>query len=166
MILAAYAVPHPPIIVPEIGKGEEKKIARTSAAYDAVMAEAAALHADTLVITSPHADAYVDYFAISPGTEAEGSFGQFGAPQVRIKVSYDKALAAMPLKVPFGTGTACLFLKRRILSPYSPWIPLFQGKPPNAGSTLFGSWQAPWMALPFPRRATPTRTFLVSATAL
>lgn len=94
MILAAYAVPHPPIIVPEIGKGEEKKIARTSAAYDAVMAEAAALHADTLVITSPHADAYVDYFAISPGTEAEGSFGQFGAPQVRIKVSYDKALAA------------------------------------------------------------------------
>mgnify|MGYP000399934167 FL=1 len=50
MILAAYAVPHPPIIVPEIGKGEEKKIARTSAAYDAVMAEAAALHADTLVI--------------------------------------------------------------------------------------------------------------------
>ena len=82
------------IIVPEIGKGEEKKIARTSAAYDAVMAEAAALHADTLVITSPHADAYVDYFAISPGTEAEGSFGQFGAPQVRIKVSYDKALAA------------------------------------------------------------------------
>lgn len=29
MILAAYAVPHPPIIVPEIGKGEEKKIART-----------------------------------------------------------------------------------------------------------------------------------------
>lgn len=64
MILAAYAVPHPPIIVPEIGKGEEKKIARTSAAYDAVMAEAAALHADTLVITSPHADAYVDYFAI------------------------------------------------------------------------------------------------------
>ena len=90
MILAAYAVPHPPIIVPEIGKGEEKKIARTSAAYDAVMAEAAALHADTLVITSPHADAYVDYFAISPGTEAEGSFGQFGAPQVRIKVSLTK----------------------------------------------------------------------------
>lgn len=261
MILAAYAVPHPPIIVPEIGKGEEKKIARTSAAYDAVMAEAAALHADTLVITSPHADAYVDYFAISPGTEAEGSFGQFGAPQVRIKVSYDKALAAaiseraedkglaagllgtrhpeldhgtlLPLyfyqkhgdvntlkivriglsglspeahyalgktiaeaasslkrriifiasgdlshklredgpygyapEGPLGTGTACLFLKRRILSPYSPWIPLFQGKPPNAGSTLFGSWQAPWMALPFPRRATPTRTFLVSATAL
>jgi AmmeMemoRadiSam system protein A len=94
MILAAYAVPHPPIIIPEIGKGEEKKIARTSAAYDAVMEEAASFHADTLVITSPHADAYMEYFAISPGTEAEGSFGQFGAPQVRINVSYDKALAA------------------------------------------------------------------------
>ena len=32
-ILAAVAVPHPPIILPEIGRGEEKKISATSNAY-------------------------------------------------------------------------------------------------------------------------------------
>ena len=32
-VVAAMAVPHPPIILPEIGRGEEKKIARTTAAY-------------------------------------------------------------------------------------------------------------------------------------
>ena len=90
---------------------EEKKIARTSAAYDAVMAEAAALHADTLVITSPHADAYVDYFAISPGTEAEGSFGQFGAPQVRIKVSYDKEKDLIVMTVEKKVKSPKLFKK-------------------------------------------------------
>ena len=41
MILAAYAVPHPPSLSLKLER-EEKKIARTSAAYDAVMAEAAA----------------------------------------------------------------------------------------------------------------------------
>ena len=32
-IVAAMAVPHPPIILPEIGRGEEKKITKTAAAY-------------------------------------------------------------------------------------------------------------------------------------
>ena len=31
-IVTAMAVPHPPIILPEIGRGEEKKIAKASAA--------------------------------------------------------------------------------------------------------------------------------------
>ena len=36
-ILAAMAVPHPPIILPEIGHGEEQKIQATTAAYQEVM---------------------------------------------------------------------------------------------------------------------------------
>lgn len=72
-ILAAMAVPHPPIILPEIGKGEEGKIARTTAAYHEVMKRAAALEPDTVVITSPHATLYSDYFHISPGEKAKGT---------------------------------------------------------------------------------------------
>lgn len=92
-ILAAFVVPHPPIILPEIGRGEEKKIARTTEAYRQVMKAAAELKPDTLVITSPHADAYLDYHPISPGREAYGDFGQFRAPQVKIHVTYDEELA-------------------------------------------------------------------------
>ena len=32
-ILAAFMVPHPPMIVPEIGRGSEKQIEKTIAAY-------------------------------------------------------------------------------------------------------------------------------------
>ncbi len=92
-ILAAFIVPHPPIILPEIGHGEEKKIGRTTEAYRQVMKTAADLHPDTLIITSPHADAYLDYHPISPGPGAEGDFGQFRAPEVRIRVTYDAELA-------------------------------------------------------------------------
>ena len=69
-ILAAFAVPHPPIILPEVGRGEEKKIQKTIDAYETVMAQAAQLQPDTLIITSPHAELYLDYFHITPDAQA------------------------------------------------------------------------------------------------
>ncbi len=91
-ILAAFAVPHPPIILPEIGKGEETKIQKTIDAYRQVMKEAAELRPDTVVISSPHAQGYADYFQIAPGKTAHGDFGAFRAPKVTIDVNYDEEL--------------------------------------------------------------------------
>ena len=92
-ILAAYAVPHPPIIIPEVGRGEETKIAATSQAYAGVMRRAAEHRPDVLIITSPHAPMYADYFHISPGAGASGSLAQFRAPQAACSVEYDRELA-------------------------------------------------------------------------
>jgi AmmeMemoRadiSam system protein A/AmmeMemoRadiSam system protein B len=92
-ILAAYAVPHPPIIIPQVGRGEEKKIAATAAAYDEAMRRAAAHKPDVMIITSPHAAMYADYFHISPGKEASGSLAQFRAPGASCRVKYDTELA-------------------------------------------------------------------------
>ncbi|MCE5343635.1 MAG: AmmeMemoRadiSam system protein A [Eubacteriales bacterium] len=91
-ILAAYAVPHPPIIIPEVGRGEEKKIVRTSEAYTEVMRLAAEHKPDVIVITSPHAAMYADYFHLSPGKEASGSLSQFRAPGAAYTAVYDEAL--------------------------------------------------------------------------
>ncbi len=92
-ILAAVAVPHPPIIMPEVGHGEEKKIQKTIDAYREVMRRAAALKPDTVVVISPHSTMYADYFHISPGKQAKGDFGSFGAPQVQLAVQYDEQFA-------------------------------------------------------------------------
>ncbi len=92
-ILAAYAVPHPPLILPEIGKGEEQKIQLTINAYERAMKEAAAFEPDTVVIASSHAVMYADYFHISPGDKAAGSFAQFGAPEVLVNGEYDTAFS-------------------------------------------------------------------------
>ena len=88
-ILAAFAVPHPPIILPEVGHGEEQKIEVTIEAYRLAMQRAAALHPDTIVLTSPHATLYSDYFHISPGKHAKGSFAQFRAPEAEVEADYD-----------------------------------------------------------------------------
>ena len=35
-IVAAYAVPHPPLIVPSVGRGQERAIQKTVDAYEEV----------------------------------------------------------------------------------------------------------------------------------
>ena len=91
-IVSAYMVPHPPIAVPEIGKGEEKKIQPTLDSYDEVAEHIAKMAPDTIIITSPHSVMYGDYFHISPGAAASGSFAGFRAPQVGFTVDYDEEL--------------------------------------------------------------------------
>ena len=88
-VVGAIMVPHPPIILPEVGRGEEKKIAASDEAYRAAAAFAAELRPDTVVLSSPHSVMYADYFHISPGDRARGDMGRFRAPQLRFQASYD-----------------------------------------------------------------------------
>lgn len=91
-ILKTYIVPHPPLIIPDVGRGEERKIQDTIDAYHKIAKEIADLKPDTIIISSPHAQSYMDYFHISPGMRASGSFDQFGARKVTFDVNYDQDL--------------------------------------------------------------------------
>ena len=94
-ILGAYMVPHPPMIVPAVGRGSERQVEATTRAYEQVAQEIAALAPDTIILTSPHATMYADYFHISPGKSAKGDFGRFNARQERYQVDYDEELTAL-----------------------------------------------------------------------
>ena len=108
-VLAAFMVPHPPMIVPDVGRGSEEQIRETTAAYERVAEEAASLKPDTIIITSPHAVMYADYFHISPGSGAEGSFRRFRASGVRFSERYDtelvKRICALADAEGFPAGT-------------------------------------------------------------
>ena len=108
-IVAAYMVPHPPMIVPQVGRGSEKQITKTIRAYEAVAAGIAGIRPETIIVTSPHAVLYADYFHISPGEEATGDFGRFRAPEVRFAEKYDtelvKAICALAKGKDFPAGT-------------------------------------------------------------
>ena len=108
-VVGAIMVPHPPIILPEVGKGEERKISATDEAYRKAAAFVGSLKPETIVLLSPHSVMYADYFHISPGRSARGDMRQFRAPQVQIEVSYDSAFvknladAASSAGLPAGT---------------------------------------------------------------
>ncbi len=108
-IVAAYMVPHPPMIVPQVGRGSEKQITKTIRAYETVAAGIAGIRPETIIVTSPHAVLYADYFHISPGEDATGDFGSFRAPEVRFAEKYDtelvKAICALAKEKDFPAGT-------------------------------------------------------------
>ena len=103
-IVGAFMVPHPPMIVPEVGKGSEKQISATTAAYTRVAEEIAALAPETIILSSPHATMYRDYFHISPGSQARGSFGSFRAPEVKFREEYDTELVKTIERIAQGQG--------------------------------------------------------------
>jgi len=108
-ITAGFMVPHPPMIVPDIGRGSEAQIDETTRAYERVADEIAALCPETIVITSPHSIMYADYFHLSPGGRAAGSFAAFRAPGVSFEEEYDTELVAeicrLAEKEDFPAGT-------------------------------------------------------------
>ncbi|MCM1397919.1 MAG: AmmeMemoRadiSam system protein A [Clostridium sp.] len=88
-ITSAIMVPHPPLIIPEIGRGKENGIEKTIHAYHEAARQLAEHKPETIVLISPHQILYSDYFHISPGNGAKGDFGSFMAGQVKMEVSYD-----------------------------------------------------------------------------
>lgn len=93
MILKSYVVPHPPIILPEIGRGEEKKIQDTIDSMERIGKEIGEIKPETIIITSPHAKAFYDGFYMGKGDYAKGSLAQFGRFDIEEKISYDTELA-------------------------------------------------------------------------
>lgn len=108
-ILGAFIVPHPPLIIPEVGKGEEKKVQKTIDSYHEIARQIADLKPDTIIMTTPHSILYSDYFHISPGPGAQGDFGRFGAKNISFSVKYDEdfveALEALAERNQLEAGT-------------------------------------------------------------
>lgn len=91
-IVKAFVVPHPPLIVPEVGRGDEEQINKTIESYQRIAKEISKIKPDTIIITSPHTEYYNDYYHISPGLKAYGSFSMYGAPQISFNEEYDEEL--------------------------------------------------------------------------
>jgi len=87
-------LPHPPLAIPDVGRGQEKGIAGTMAAFDDVACQIAELAPEVIVYVTPHSVLYADYFHISPGLSAKGDFSRFGAPGVCVEADYDSEFAA------------------------------------------------------------------------
>ena len=91
-ILGAVIVPHPPLIIPTVGRGREQEVQSTIDAYRAAAKQVAAWEPEVLIITSPHQIMYADYFHISPGQGATGNMSAFGAGQTKLNAEYDAPL--------------------------------------------------------------------------
>lgn len=106
MITSAFIVPHPAILIHEIGQGEEKKAAKTLASYHQVANFVKDQKPDTIVLISSHAPSYLDYLHVSPGDCAYGDFEKFKHPEISCMATYNQSFVK----------TLCSYFKRNRLA--------------------------------------------------
>ncbi len=92
-MLSAYIVPHPPLALSEIGRGEEKKISSTVNGFRTVARKIAEDKPQTIVIISPHSVFMEDAFYIAGGMGGRGSMAKFGSTSPWVYYEYDTELA-------------------------------------------------------------------------
>ena len=83
-IISSYIFPHPPLIIPEVGKGAESGASRTVEAVRRAAEDIKADRPSTIIVTTPHGPVFQDYIYISVSEKLTGDFGKFGGGSVRL----------------------------------------------------------------------------------
>ncbi|MFI5306645.1 MAG: AmmeMemoRadiSam system protein A [Polyangiales bacterium] len=142
-IPCAVLMCHAPIVIPQIAGSRARACARTTAA----MAEAArrlVAHApDAIVIISPHTPRDPLRFGIAHDETLSGDFGQFGCPELSVRLQGAPQIAATLREVAAARGLATTHARGQRLD-HGALVPLFFVR--EAG------WNGPTLllALPFP----------------
>ncbi|AFM39782.1 hypothetical protein Desaci_0721 [Desulfosporosinus acidiphilus SJ4] len=85
-------VPHPPIVIPEIGGEEVHKCQSTLEAYREIARRLAAADIETVVLVSPHAPLTNEGITLFAEANVQGSFAQFGAGGLNSSWSNDLSI--------------------------------------------------------------------------
>jgi aromatic ring-opening dioxygenase LigB subunit len=78
----AVLMPHPPIMVPDVGRGREKEAKATLEGAEGVMKRLADRKPDCLLLLSPHQPYALGALFVNGAPRPGGSLGPFGAPGV------------------------------------------------------------------------------------
>ncbi|MCK4967860.1 MAG: MEMO1 family protein [Candidatus Aenigmarchaeota archaeon] len=86
--------PHPPIIIPNIGKENLETVRQTITALEKLNQQLKESKPDTLIIISPHAPLFADAFCLNLCQHYQGNFQQFGDLITHLELSGNIALAS------------------------------------------------------------------------
>jgi MEMO1 family protein len=77
LVFSAFT-PHPPLLVPSIGKTELKKLSKTTAAFNELERNLYAAAPEVILVISPHGSFFPDVFTINSCVEYTADFKEFG----------------------------------------------------------------------------------------
>lgn len=86
--------PHPPLLIPNIGKDELKKIGATKLAMEQLEQDLYLAKPEVILIISPHGSLFKDAFCVNAFTHFESDFGQFGDMETKTSWKGSDFLAA------------------------------------------------------------------------
>ncbi len=90
MITFACFVPHPPLIIPEVGKENLAKLEDTIKSFNHLERELYASKPDVILLISPHSSNYGNFFTINQQPKLKVNFKDFG--DLMTKLEFDNEL--------------------------------------------------------------------------
>ncbi|MGI6492132.1 MAG: AmmeMemoRadiSam system protein B [Pelotomaculum sp.] len=117
VVLCAVS-PHPPIVVPYVGRMEGEKAKETQYAMVEIGGRIKDSKVDTVVIISPHAPMFQDAVGINALPTLAGDFGKFGAGFVKFELKNDLPLVAEIKKQAEGLGFNVLAMDDHVARRY------------------------------------------------
>ncbi|MFA6409995.1 MAG: AmmeMemoRadiSam system protein B [Candidatus Buchananbacteria bacterium] len=88
-IVFAASVPHPPVLIPEIGKDNIKQIKKTEDAFKKLEQDFYASKPESILIISPHGKVLADAFSINLNADYTANFKDFGDFGLEMKFKSD-----------------------------------------------------------------------------
>lgn len=86
--------PHPPLLIPEVGRSQLRRITATMNGMRVMAESLAATSPDSIVVISPHSPFYTHAMGIATAPSLAGDFADFRAPNVRLSFPVDQELVA------------------------------------------------------------------------
>lgn len=117
-ILSAYILPHPPILVPEVGKGEELKAKSTLGAVKRAAAEIGKMKPSTVIVTTPHGPVFQDFVHVSIAPLLYGNLSKFGADNVQFQFDNNISLVNRIVELGAAENISCGGLDEKIARKY------------------------------------------------
>jgi len=118
-VVIAGLSPHPPIVVPAVGRGEERQASATCEALRKLGEAFAKSGAGTIVIITPHGPVFSDAVSVRAQPVLRGSLASFGAPSARVQFENDLELVkAIEREAQRETGMPLAVLDDRRLEVY------------------------------------------------
>lgn len=71
-LVIGCVTPHPPLLIPEVGQGQEVRVNSTARAMEKLAEKMEPLQVETVLVISPHAHHYAEAMGISRARTAEG----------------------------------------------------------------------------------------------
>ncbi|MGE0495073.1 MAG: AmmeMemoRadiSam system protein A [Vulcanimicrobiota bacterium] len=105
---AAMLSPHPPLLIPEIGRERAAQVAATSQALEELAARVARLAPQRLVVITPHGEGHPRALRLYAEPVVRGDFRRFGAPQVSFEIEVDLDFTTRLARVARASGFDCV----------------------------------------------------------
>ncbi len=118
-IVGAFVLPHPPIMVKEVGKNQTQKVQDTINAAEEIAERIKHMKPDTVIVITPHGPLFRDAISISAEQQLKGNLGNFGAHNVNLEYKNDLDIVYEILTTASEMNIPCVSLSEDIRKNYN-----------------------------------------------